>query len=163
MIKASLLIKGQYSLTYIIFCNYFDGFHENFCFDFICVFYQILFKRKYKLTSAIVPLKRILNIFNIETFFNIALFNNLLMSYFIMAWLLETFGNKDMEETALLDWTATWNFTVYPNFLICNFLQSKMDINKRPFIWISFSTWSHRSWAIWNNFAWILVENSFQL
>ena len=163
MIQASLLIKGQYSLTYIIFCNYFDGFHENFCFDFICVFYQILFKRKYKLTSAIVSLKRILNILNIETFFNIALFNNLLMSYFIMAWLLETFGNKDMEETALLDWTASWNFTVYPNFSTCNFLQSKMDINKRPFIWISFSTWSHRSWAIWNNFAWILVENSFQL
>ena len=151
-------------MTHIIFYNYFDGFHENFLFDFICVFYQILFKREYDLTSAIVSLKRILNIFNIETYFNIAYYSatSLCLTSFI-ARLLETFGTKDVEETALLDWTASWDFTVSPIFSTCNFLQSEMDVNKRPLFWISFSTWSHSSWAIWNNFAWILVENSFQL
>ena len=29
-----------------------------------------------------------------------------------MTRLLETFGNEDVEETTLLDWTASWNFTM---------------------------------------------------
>ena len=31
------LIKRQYSLTDIVVYNYFDCFHENFLFDFICL------------------------------------------------------------------------------------------------------------------------------
>ena len=112
-IKTSLLIKGQYSLTHLIFYNYFDGFHENFLFDFVCVFHQILFKRQYGLITAIVSLKRILNIINIETYFNIAYYSatSLCLTSF-MTRLLETFGNKNVEETALLNRTAFWNFTV---------------------------------------------------
>ena len=47
-------------------------FSRKLSFDFICVFYQILLKKQYGLTSAVVSLKRMLNILILKLNFNIA-------------------------------------------------------------------------------------------
>ena len=88
-------------------------------------------QRQYSLTSVIVCLQSILSIV-LLTFY-------IVFSFFI---------------SCFIPWHGCLKL-----FEAKTFWWSEMDVIKQPFIEISFSAWSHSSWAVWNNFTWILIEN----
>ena len=88
-------------------------------------------QRQYSLTSVIVCLQSILSIV-LLTFY-------IVFSFFI---------------SCFIPWHGCLKL-----FEAKTFWWSEMDVIKQPFLEISFSAWSHSSWAVWNNFAWILIEN----
>ena len=124
------MIKGQHSLIHIVFYNYFDNFsRKTFWWHLYLVTHFV--QRQYSLTSAIVSLQSILNI--------VLLTFNIVFSLFI---------------SCFIPWHGCLKL-----FEAKTFWWSEMNVNKQPFIEVFFSAWSRSSWTVWNNFAWILIEN----